>query len=192
MRDCKILGFALVVSFFACTGGSTGGPGASDANPVLADGADVPRALHLLLPGDTNACPSFANADTAFDVFQAGLLVDNAPVLGVAEAKVVEECSGAGGAHVFSSRTADGKRFWLGNHACMLSVEQGALESGAIVGLGSQTAGLRVGEEGWCMNYPGESQVFSTDVDTSAIAWFASEAEAGAFVDALLPMDGSR
>ena len=54
-----------------------------------------------------------------------------------------------------------------------------------VVGLGSQTAGLFQGQEGWCMNYPGENEVFTTDVSTSAMAWFASRAEAERFIDSL-------
>ncbi len=146
---------------------------------------DPPIATFLLVQDDGAQCPSIAVSETAFAVFSSALSAADADVVGIAEARVIEECSGAGGTHVFSSRTVEGKRFWLGRHACWLDLPDEILDSGVIVGLGRQTAGLERGEEGWCMNYPGENSVFSTDLQTSAMAWFANEAEATRFLEAL-------
>ena len=168
------MGLALLFGLVAgCTGGE------SD------DNGPTPSATYLLVQGEGGQCPTFADAATAFDVFSSTLRAGDADVVGLAEARIVEECSGAGGTHVFSSPTDDGKRFWLGSHACWLDVENEGLDAGVIVGLGVQTAGLFQGSEGWCMNYPGENSVFSTDIATNAMAWFASEAEARRFLQAL-------
>lgn len=176
MRDMNPLPMALL--FFVCIGGCTGGNSGEGAG-------DAPIATHLLVEGVVGECASFVDSATAFEVFSDALSSGQADVVGIAEAKVIEECSGAGGTHVFSSRTQEGKRFWLGNHACWISADQVALEAGVVVGLGSQTAAIFEGQDGWCMNYPGENSVFTTDISTKAMAWFASEAEARAFLDAL-------
>lgn len=175
MKNATYFGLTALTSLaLGCTGGS--GPG---------DGEGAPVASFLLVQDDGAQCPTFATAETAFEIFSSALADGDADVVGVAEARVVEECSGAGGTHVFSSRTAEGSRFWLGRHACWLDLPNAGLDSGVIVGLGSQTAALFQGEEGWCMNYPGENEVFATDLTTYAMAWFATQAEATRFLNAL-------
>jgi hypothetical protein len=148
-----------------------------------------PAAIALLVAqdvGDTNdGCPIFKESQRAFERFSQALASGEADVVGIANVRVVEECSGAGGTHVFSSATADGKRFWLGRHACWLEFPNPNLATGVIVGLGVQTNTMQQGEEGWCMQYPGESATFSSDIETRAMAWFASEADAARFLDAL-------
>lgn len=173
MRPAKYLVHsALLLSLCACGGGGETG--------------DVPSPVALLV-SDTSGggCPVFTDAQSVFEQFSLALSVGDADVVDIANARIIEECSGAGGTHVFSSPTAGGKRFWLGTHACWLDLPNANLDSGVIVGLGTQTAGLQSGQEGWCMNYPGEEQTFATDIKTSAIAWFASEADAALFLNAL-------
>tara|TARA_R110002096_G_scaffold436038_1_gene665740 strand:- start:3290 stop:3820 length:531 start_codon:yes stop_codon:yes gene_type:complete len=176
MRSPKYLVPAvLLLSICACGEADDGGQ--SD---------DVPSPVALLVNGGAaGGCPVFADAQGAFEQFSVALSTGDADVVDIADARIIEECSGAGGTHVFSSRTAEGKRFWLGNHACGLDLPNANLNTGVIVGLGTQTAGLQLGQEGWCMNYPGEEEIFATDIKTSAIAWFASEADAALFLNAL-------
>lgn len=145
---------------------------------------EAPFAALLLVAPDGNLCPSFADPSSALDLFADALATGEPKIVGIAEARVVEECSGAGGTHVFSTRTTDGKRFWLGEHACSLAPQEHELNGGVIVGLGGQTAALFQGTEGWCMNYPGEDEVFATDITTQAMAWFESNDEAQRFIDA--------
>jgi len=170
---------------FACSGG-TGTPAPlADAGieEADADRSVPPEAIRLLLPG--NQCPDFVDPALAADVIKAALASGDA-VIGIATARVVEECSGAGGTHVFSSTTADGKRFWLGEHACYLPQQNVVtIDSGIIVGVGRQLTQPVTADGGWCLQYPGETEAFTSDISTEAMAWFANEAEAQRFIDSL-------
>jgi len=149
----------------------------------------VPSSVALLVAQDlgenNDGCPTFEESQSAYERFSQALSSGEANVVGIASVRIIEECSGAGGTHVFSSATAEGNRFWLGSHGCWLDFPSPNLDTGVIVGLGVQTNTVQQGEEGWCMQYPGENATFSSDIETRAMAWFASEAEATRFLDAL-------
>lgn len=145
--------------------------------------ADAPEASYLLVPGGN--CPELADPATAFSVFAERLEEGGSDVIGVAKVRVIEECSGAGGTHALSSATIDGDRFWLGRHGCYLDEASSDFRDGIIVGIGSQTAAWFESEAGWCIQYPGEDNDFGTDISTYAMAWFATEEDAKAFVNSL-------
>lgn len=144
----------------------------------------APEASYLLVR-TSEGCPELADPETAAAVFASLLEEEESDALGVAKVRVIEECSGAGGTHVMSSTSAEGYRFWLGSHACYIDEPSPDFREGIIVGIGSQTAAWFQGDEGWCMQYPGEEEVFATSISTDAMAWFGTDEEAGAFLEAV-------
>lgn len=119
----------------------------------------VPEATLLLVqsPGqlEFGECPSLVDPTTAADLFSTLLSEGEATMVEMAETRVIEECSGAGGTHIVSLPIADKQRFWLGAHACNFGAETESFNTGVIVGIAAESSTLLQGDEGWCMNYPG-------------------------------------